>query len=127
MVESMKQPATVPCMWRVAALALIAPAVLALAACTPVARPVDTAERLEIATEVRDDVEVAALPLELPMTGVTVLPREGPSFDIPLAFVPPPGTCRIWQPELSPNHQAPPGPCDELERDVPEGAVLIYG
>lgn len=123
----MKQRTTTPGSWRGAALALIMPVVLVLVACAPAARPVDTAAHLAIATEMRDDVEVVELPLELPMTGVTVLPRKGPSFRVPLAFVPPPGTCRIWQPERSPNRQMPPGPCEELERDVPEGAVLIYG
>lgn len=123
----MKQPTITACSWRVAAFAFIMPAALAIAACAPAARAIDTAEPLELATEIRDDVEVVSLPLELPMTGVTVVPREAPIFRIPLAFVPPPGTCRIWQPELEPDRQPPPGPCDELKRDVPEGAVLVYG
>lgn len=46
---------------------------------------------------------------------------------VPRGFVPPPGTCRLWQPELPPARQAPFGPCPSGEPDVPARAYLIAG
>lgn len=51
--------------------------------------------------------------------------RDGRSFTVPPGHFPPPGECRIWQPELPPGRQSPPGPCDDLVTRVPEGAVLL--
>lgn len=46
---------------------------------------------------------------------------------VPRGFAPPPGTCRLWQPDLPPARQAPFGPCPSDEPDVPAGAYLIAG
>ncbi len=46
---------------------------------------------------------------------------------VPRGFAPPPGTCRLWQPELPPARQAPFGPCPSGEPDVPAGTYLIAG
>lgn len=47
--------------------------------------------------------------------------------EVPPGHLPPPGECRIWYPGRPPGHQPPPGACHRLERQVPPGAVLVYG
>jgi hypothetical protein len=59
--------------------------------------------------------------------GIEVRAADGRTFPIPPGHDPPPGTCRIWRPELPPGRQAPPGDCDELEQRLPPGAYLVYG
>lgn len=46
---------------------------------------------------------------------------------IPPGHMPPPGSCRIWYPNLPPGQQPPPGDCRELRHRVPPGAVLVRG
>lgn len=43
--------------------------------------------------------------------------------------LPPPGSCKIWNPELPEGHQGPPDSCDALIGHVPLGSCLIdhYG
>jgi hypothetical protein len=49
------------------------------------------------------------------------------SVHVPRGFVPPPGTCRLWRPQVSPALQEPFGPCPPGEPTVPAGAYLIRG
>src|SRR5690606_23040239 len=53
---------------------------------------------------------------ELPSTGHLVI-----------AYRQAPGECRVWDPDLPPGRQSPPGSCDDLERQVPAGNYLVYG
>lgn len=48
-------------------------------------------------------------------------------FEFPVEHMPPKGDCRIWYPDLPPALQTPPGSCYDLERRVPDDAVLIRG
>ena len=48
-------------------------------------------------------------------------------LDIPEGHLPPPGSCRIWFPELPAGQQPPPADCQELRYRVPPGAYLIRG
>ncbi len=57
----------------------------------------------------------------------TVQTQAGNDVHIPPGHLPPPGMCRIWYPDRPPGHQPPPGDCAELQRQVPEGAVLVHG
>ncbi len=107
-------------------LVLLAAAALLLAACAPLMRP-NATQTVTVVPEARDEVMVVELPLDLPAGGVTVVPSRRPAFDIPLAHVPPPGTCRIWVPDLPLRDQAPPGECIELEEQVPPEGYLIIG
>ncbi len=52
---------------------------------------------------------------------------DGSSFRIPPGHFPPPGSCRVWNPDLPPGQQSAPGSCSELERRVPAGHYLVYG
>ena len=45
--------------------------------------------------------------------------------DIPNGYRPPPGQCRIWDPDLQPDQQSPPGNCADLWGLVQEGEYLI--
>lgn len=45
---------------------------------------------------------------------------------IPREFIPPPGNCRIWYPDRSPDEQPQPERCLEIF-DVPVGARVVYG
>lgn len=56
-----------------------------------------------------------------------VVRPDGTMFRIPPGHFPPPGECRVWDPDLPPGQQGPPGSCDELERRVPAGHYLVYG
>jgi hypothetical protein len=41
--------------------------------------------------------------------------------------MPPSGKCRIWYPRRAPGKQPPIGECGALEKQVPQGAVLVRG
>lgn len=56
-----------------------------------------------------------------------VVSPAGVTFRIPPGHFPPPGQCRVWNPELPPGQQSAPGACAELERRVPAGHYLVYG
>lgn len=48
---------------------------------------------------------------------------------IPPGHLPPPGLCRAWMPGEPPGQQKKsfkPGPCSEVEREVPQGGWLVY-
>lgn len=46
-------------------------------------------------------------------------------LDIPKGQYPPPGECRIWNPNRPAGQQPPPGKCQQLGSQVPPGAWLI--
>lgn len=50
-------------------------------------------------------------------------------LNISPGHLPPPGLCKIWNPELPEGHQGPPGACDAFIGHIPLGACLIdhYG
>jgi hypothetical protein len=52
--------------------------------------------------------------------------REIPS-GIPFDFIPPPGKCRVWYADRSPEEQPEPERCLEIAANVPPGAWLVYG
>ena len=47
--------------------------------------------------------------------------------DIPAAFMPPPGKCRLWLPDTPPGRQPKPSSCARALDGVPAGARVIYG
>jgi hypothetical protein len=67
------------------------------------------------------------VPADRPSGGIEVVEASGRTFRVPPGHYPPPGQCRVWDPDLPPGRQSPPGPCDVLERQVPPGSYLIYG
>ncbi len=46
---------------------------------------------------------------------------------IPSQYIPPPGKCRFWYPDRSPENQPEPGRCLEIAANGPPGAWLVYG
>ncbi len=107
------------------ALAL-ACALALLAACAPaLGRQSDGS--VAVRAERAGDGWYAAVPAA--DTGRALVIRRAWATDVhvPRGFVPPPGTCRLWRPELPPARQAPFGPCPSGEPDVPAGAYLIAG
>lgn len=56
-----------------------------------------------------------------------VVRPDGRTFRIPPGHFPPPGSCRVWNPDLPPGQQSAPGACGDLERRVPAGHYLVYG
>jgi len=48
------------------------------------------------------------------------------TLGIPPGHLPPPGSCRIWEPGRPPGHQEAPGDCDTLARRVDRGEWLVY-
>lgn len=50
-------------------------------------------------------------------------------LQIPSGHLPPPGSCRVWNPVLPAGQQRPPGACSAFTGEVPTGACLIdqYG
>src|SRR5690606_26167425 len=67
------------------------------------------------------------VPASRPSGGIHVERSRGRTFHIPPGHYPPPGQCRVWNPDLPPGRQSKPGPCHRLERRVPPGSILIYG
>jgi len=67
------------------------------------------------------------VPADRPGGGLEVVQADGTTFHIPPGHYPPPGQCRVWDPDLPPGRQAAPGSCRALERRVPAGSYLIYG
>lgn len=51
----------------------------------------------------------------------------GPTVVTPDKNQPIQGTCRILFPDRPASQQPPPGPCEELQSQVPPGATLIRG
>ena len=47
------------------------------------------------------------------------------SLHIPPGHLPPPGSCRIWEPGLPPGHQKPPMDCSMAFRSAPPGYWVI--
>lgn len=45
---------------------------------------------------------------------------------IPVGQMPPPGRCRIWDPDLPPGRQSPPGDCEDLRERLTSGSWLLY-
>lgn len=111
-----------------ASRALAALVVLAaLAACAPyITVEAETRGEVRVEAESSGGLWIVRIPESRPRQGVEVR-RQGRHFRIPPGHYPPPGQCRIWDPELPPGQQAPPGPCPELDRRVPEGQVLVVG
>ena len=54
-------------------------------------------------------------------------PSQVHPFNIPPAYMPPPGKCRIWFPGRPPEYQPPPGECADLERQAPLNTWLLRG
>lgn len=67
------------------------------------------------------------VPADRPRGGIEAVRTDGRRFHVPPGHYPPPGQCRVWNPDLPPGRQSPPGPCGVLERRVPAGSYLIYG
>jgi len=66
---------------------------------------------------------VTAVPLKsLPET----LSQKTVPVGIPYEYIPPPGKCRIWYPEKTPEQQPAPERCLEIT-DVPAGTRLVCG
>lgn len=105
--------------------------VLVLAACAPGAElelriGAGATATIEVTPVLRAGILVIAIPAERPGDGVAVR-ADGRSFRIPPGHYPPPGQCRIWNPDRPPGLQSPPGPCERLERQVPRGSYLVVG
>src|SRR5690606_15972292 len=64
-----------------------------------------------------------------PRTGgaLEVVRADGTVFHIPPGHFPAPGECRVWDPDLPPGRQSPPGARDDREGQVPAGHYLVYG
>jgi hypothetical protein len=67
------------------------------------------------------------------MTGVLALvapivAAQGASApEVPSAYVPPPGMCRVWLREVPPVQQPAPTDCRSAVRTKPVGATVVYG
>ena len=66
---------------------------------------------------------VKAVPVS--STGISGSQTEVP-VGIPREYIPPPGNCRVWYPDRSPDEQPQPERCLEIP-EVPVGAWLVYG
>lgn len=114
-----------------APLTLLVAVALSLTACAPGAAlelqlGPGTSASIELTPVLRAGVLVISIPAERPSGGVTVR-ADGRRFHIPPGHDPPPGQCRIWNPDRPPGLQDPPGQCDRLERQVPPGSYLVVG
>ncbi|MFW6323171.1 MAG: hypothetical protein ACOC02_06060 [Guyparkeria sp.] len=61
---------------------------------------------------------------------VIIHPGGDTSLDpvtVPASEMPPAGECRLWYPDREPDDQPEPDNCSDIERDVPDGAVLVRG
>lgn len=54
-------------------------------------------------------------------------PGAGGAGEVPAAYQPPAGRCRVWYPDRAPARQPPVGDCAVLSGQVPPGAVLVRG
>jgi hypothetical protein len=63
------------------------------------------------------------------MTGATMVAAQSPSArpDIPAAYEPPAGMCRVWLRDVPPMQQPAPTDCRTALRTQPVGATVIYG
>ena len=124
----MTNPTTAPVRARtIVAVALLTGA-LALAGCT--ARVTFDPSGLapeSVSTTAGAGYLIVQVPASRPASGLDVLIPGGGTFHIPAGHYPPLGTCRVWLPELTPGQQDAPGACNDLERQVPPGAYLVYG
>jgi len=103
-------------------------AALTLSACTTSVTfsPLGTGEA-RVVVETSGGLLVIHVPASRPESGIEVQREDGRTFRIPPGHYPPPGECRIWIPDVAPGQQGPPGACEDLERQVPSGAYLVYG
>ncbi len=111
----------------IVAVALLA-GVLALAGCT--ARVTFDPSGLapeSVSTTAGAGYLIVRVPESRPASGIEVRTPGAATFQIPADHYPLPGACRVWLPELTPRQQDAPGTCDDLERQVPPGAYLVYG
>ena len=102
-----------------------------LAACAPTIT-IETEGRIETAAIVVSPKDTGTfLYVEVPASrqggALEVVRADGTVFRIPPGHFPPPGQCRVWDPDRPPGRQSPPGSCDVLERRVPAGHYLVYG
>lgn len=124
----MTNRATTPIRARAIAAATLLAGALALAGCT--ARVTFDPSGLapeSVVTTAGAGYLIVRVPASRPVSGIEVLTPGASTFQIPAGHYPPPGACRIWLPELTPGQQDAPGACDDLERQVPPGAYLVYG
>ena len=111
----------------IVAAALLA-GVLALASCTARVTFDPSAIAPEsVSTTEGAGYQIVRVPASRPASGLDVLTPGGGSFHVPASHYPAPGACRVWLPESTPGQQDAPGACNDLERQVPPGAYLIYG
>ena len=94
-------------------------ALLALTGCTTIIRadpPLPPGSVIDLTAH---DIEHAEPEAELSLAAYGKVPPE---------YLPPPGKCRIWHPELQPRYQPAIGDCgDVLRYRVPAGALLVRG
>ncbi len=124
----MTNRATTPIRARAIAAAALLAGVLALASCT--ARVTFDPSVLapdSVSTTAGAGYLIVRVPASRPASGIDVLTPGGGTFHIPAGHYPSPGACRVWLPESTPGQQEAPGACDDLERQVPPGAYLVYG
>lgn len=70
---------------------------------------------------------VAEVPVGLAGRALEVRRPFAAPVVVPRGFVPPPGTCRTWRPNVAPALQTPFEACPTLDPAVPAGAYLIRG
>jgi hypothetical protein len=60
------------------------------------------------------------------VVGKLVLNPESPEdVEVPEGHLPPPGSCKIWYPDRDDGQQPRPASCEDLEDEVPAGAVMV--
>ena len=124
----MTNRATTPVRARAIVAAALLAGALALAGCT--ARVTFDPSGLaaeSVSTTAGPGYLIVRVPASRPAAGIDVLAPGAGAVHIPADHYPPPGACRVWLPELTPGQQDAPGACDDLERQVPPGAYLVYG
>lgn len=113
---------------RILAASLVIVAALTLSACATslTFSPLGTGEA-SVSVETSGGLLVIRVPASRPASGIEVQREDGRTLRIPSGHYPSPGECRIWIPDVAPGQQEPPGACNDLERQVPAGAYLVYG
>ena len=53
--------------------------------------------------------------------------EKGKNKDIPVAYRPPPGLCRVWLDDVPPGQQPAPTDCKTALKNRPEKARVIFG